>query len=73
MLQQKAFRKSNRHSMIWEYNEKEILCTKKHTISHEFSMIGVTKAQLRYSYNQVRRKLARNTADIAVFKSPSLY
>ena len=39
--------------MIWIYNEKEILCTQKYTISPDFGMIGVTKEQIRYSNNQV--------------------
>ena len=54
MLPQKAFKKSNLHSMICRFNEKEILCTQKYTISPNFGMIGVTKVKKWYSYNQVR-------------------
>ena len=60
MLQQKAFRKSNLHLMIWRYNEKDILCTQKYTIFPVFCTIGVTKVQIRYSNNQVQMPSLRN-------------
>jgi hypothetical protein len=39
MLQQKAFRKSNRHSTIWIYSEREILYNKKYTLFPEYGYI----------------------------------
>ena len=45
MLQQKAFKKSNLHSTIWNYKdrrEKEIVCTQKYTLSIENGIMGVT-------------------------------
>jgi len=58
MLQQKVFKKSNLHSIIWRFNEKEILCTQKYTISPFFGMIDVTKVQIRY--NQIEMPSLRS-------------
>ena len=62
MLQQKAFKKSNLHSMIWIYRErrdKEIVCNKKYTLSIENGIIGVTKLRQCYIDNQVSDKHRR--------------
>jgi len=57
MLPQKAFKKSNLHSMIWIYSEQETVCTQKCTLFPYLGIMGVAEVKRESSWGQFGEKV----------------